>query len=340
LDQLRGVAAVLVLLDHAGCIFFGIDLVPRNLLAVQFFFMLSGFVLASGYDAKLRAGMGIAEFMRRRAIRLYPLILLGAVFGAVVLRSTDPAFAIDPGAAIAVLLAMGCLPGPDGAYSFGFGRFPLNPPEWSLFFELAANAGFAVIAPRLNRYWLAIIAIAASALYGAMTVAAWPEPVAFWGEAIGAIGAFGTGVSIWRWQLGRARSCGSWPARLLGLALASICIIPDSFGPALTPLATIVLFPALIVFGAAKGRSEGSSWLGALSYPLYILHWPTLLLVRAWLLPVSSVYVSFGVGCVVAFGVALCGQHLFDTRSRACLTKVFSRLPQRPASGSLGSRSV
>eukprot|EP01037_Dinobryon_pediforme_P009727 gene9727-9793_t len=296
LDQLRGMAAVLVLLDHAGCILFGVDLVPRNLLAVQFFFMLSGFVLASGYEARLRAGLGTVDFLRRRMIRLYPLLWLGVAFGAAVLRSTDPGFATDPGALLAVLLAMLCLPSPDGSFGFGFGRFPVNPPEWSLFFELVANVGFAVVAPRLNRCTLTIFAIGASLLYGGMTAAVWPEPLPFWREAMGAAGAFGTGIAIWRWLPEGRQFVRSLPVSVLVLTLTSVCMLPEAVGPAVTPIAMIVVFPAVIALGAAKGRYGRPSALGALSYPLYILHWPLLLLVRAWLLPVAGPYVAFGVG--------------------------------------------
>jgi len=44
----------------------------RGYLAVDFFFMLSGFVLAHAYEERLRSGMKAWRFMRTRIIRLYP----------------------------------------------------------------------------------------------------------------------------------------------------------------------------------------------------------------------------------------------------------------------------
>ncbi|HEY8254564.1 MAG TPA: acyltransferase family protein, partial [Rhizomicrobium sp.] len=81
LDGLRGVAAIAVLVGHASILFLQSTWVPRKLLAVQFFFMLSGFVITHAYEGKLRAGMTWREFMLRRIIRLYPLIVLAALVG-------------------------------------------------------------------------------------------------------------------------------------------------------------------------------------------------------------------------------------------------------------------
>ena len=52
-------------------------------LAVDFFFVLSGFVLARAYETKLRTSLSWRRFLEMRVIRLYPLFALGIIFGAV-----------------------------------------------------------------------------------------------------------------------------------------------------------------------------------------------------------------------------------------------------------------
>jgi peptidoglycan/LPS O-acetylase OafA/YrhL len=75
LDGLRGVAALAVVVTHALYFF---PPTPMAYLAVDFFFMLSGFVLAHAYGERLRQGMTAGRFMAIRLIRLYPLYALGS----------------------------------------------------------------------------------------------------------------------------------------------------------------------------------------------------------------------------------------------------------------------
>jgi peptidoglycan/LPS O-acetylase OafA/YrhL len=95
LDALRGVAAAAVVTVHAPLFFHSVATpgsVPdasghapmtgplfEAYLAVDFFFLLSGFVLAHAYGEKLNDGMTSCQFMRCRLIRLYPLYLLALV---------------------------------------------------------------------------------------------------------------------------------------------------------------------------------------------------------------------------------------------------------------------
>lgn len=65
-----------------------------------------------------------------------------------------------------------------------------------------------------------------------------------------------------------------------------VCAMPTSFGAGFNLAVTAMLFPLLIAAGASHGRkgvTGFASILGELSYPLYILHWPILLLARVWL---------------------------------------------------------
>jgi peptidoglycan/LPS O-acetylase OafA/YrhL len=104
--------------------------------------------------------MALADFCRRRWLRLYPMIALGAVLGAGVTLATRPVTPIDfVGTFIAQLLV---LPTPF-SHVPGFGPWPLNPPSWSLFWELLANATFAVWLVHWRNRQLALLCVVAGA---------------------------------------------------------------------------------------------------------------------------------------------------------------------------------
>jgi peptidoglycan/LPS O-acetylase OafA/YrhL len=146
LDGLRGLAALAVALFHAAIFFPALTVIaPANgYLAVDFFFVLSGFVLAHAYSERFAKGMTACAFMGRRLRRLYPLYLLSLALWlplgirGLMSRTLDPRQTI-----IAAVAALLYLPAPQS-----FLVYPLNPPTWSLFYELAANLFFAVIGRR------------------------------------------------------------------------------------------------------------------------------------------------------------------------------------------------
>ena len=94
LDGLRGVAAQLVVFHHIfeGYAFAGsvngvgdgiIAHLNHGYLAVDFFFLLSGFVIGYAYDDRWQRGFTLSDFFRRRLIRLHPMVVFGAVVGLV-----------------------------------------------------------------------------------------------------------------------------------------------------------------------------------------------------------------------------------------------------------------
>lgn len=148
LDGLRGVAAVLVLCYHTHVFPGSAAIAPHGYLAVDFFFMLSGFVIASAYQEKLEAGFTVPDFVTQRVIRLYPVALVGILLGALKLVSqylispadSEPAQWI----ALALLLNVLILPVVSQAH-FGGELFPTNGPVWSLFSELLVNLGWSIL---------------------------------------------------------------------------------------------------------------------------------------------------------------------------------------------------
>ncbi|HKU54954.1 MAG TPA: acyltransferase family protein, partial [Rhizomicrobium sp.] len=82
LDALRGVGAIAVMAGHAGIVL-NAYMPPFMYLAVDMFFVLSGFVLAHAYDGKFAGGLSVGAFLKARIARLYPIYLIGLVLGLV-----------------------------------------------------------------------------------------------------------------------------------------------------------------------------------------------------------------------------------------------------------------
>ena len=83
LDGLRGVAALMVLVFHVfdAC---QANILPHGYLAVDFFFILSGFVMGYAYDKR---GLTLRDFLKRRLIRLHPMVVIGVLIGVVAFSS-------------------------------------------------------------------------------------------------------------------------------------------------------------------------------------------------------------------------------------------------------------
>lgn len=321
LDALRGIAAVAVLTDHLHY-----DLVtwfPARHLAVDFFFVLSGFVLAHTYEPRLRAGMTAGDFMLRRFVRLWPLYALGTLAAAIIAWSTR-----QSGADIATALAFGAafipILSPDLSMN-GVSVFPLNIPAWSLFFELFANLVFAVLAPRLAWPILAAVLVFGAALLFFQT-AHLPNldyGVSIQGFAVGfgrVLWSFFAGVAVYR--LWRMRKAPSAPLAVCTLALIGMM----AWGHHL--VWAFVGFP-MLVYLAAGAEPKGvfravQTRFGGASYGIYILQWPILLVAERHFRFDSVIQVV--VLAVVVVTVALVMDRLFDAPARRWLGRVLSPL--------------
>ena len=159
IDGLRGVAALGVTILHAG-LWTGAQALPHGYLAVDFFLMLSGFVLSLAYRDRLRSDMRFPRFAALRIIRLYPMRALAAALGALAnLYGSRPDYGNLAGAKLllATVSAALCIP----VHGLGgIEPFPVNNPEWSLFFELFVSVAFGLILFRLSLRPLVIVAVA------------------------------------------------------------------------------------------------------------------------------------------------------------------------------------
>lgn len=282
---MRGVAALLVVWFHVAEVY-AVPAPASAYLAVDMFFVLSGFVLARTYEPRFEAGLTARDFMKARAIRLYPLYLAGLAIGliALALMWRDGGLS-TAGLAGAALFGSVLLPAP---VHFQPPRlFPANGPSWSLFCEYwIANLAMAVLWRFLtNRRLAAILAVSGTAL----AIYAWRhhnlDQGSTWGTLPGAIlrvlFSFTAGMALWR--VYRVR--GPWlqlPSLLL-LALLALMLCVPAVGRArsLYDCALVLFaFPALVYLGA--GAKERRPRLGAiagdLSYAIYVLHAPLLAL--------------------------------------------------------------
>ncbi len=287
LDALRGVAALGVVLFHVGSFFGYPHIFPHGYLAVDFFFLLSGFVVANAYADKLQSRrLALGTFIKIRLIRLLPLSVAGALLGitvAVIAPNLSPVSqALLPIAAVANISLLPLMPlvATDGTL------FPLNDPEWSLFFELVANFLYAPAVRLIQGAALAVLSVAAAIATVAFLrgphgidlgshIQGWP--LGFIRVAI----SFLLGIVIFRLhRLGRLPML-RLPTWAIGLALAAILFVPG-FTPTIRIIfdlvCVLVVFPVLIILGTASSTASAyevvAGWLGDVSYPVYALHYP------------------------------------------------------------------
>ena len=313
LDGLRGVAALLVVFHHIfeGYAFAGsvngvgdgiIAHLNHGYLAVDFFFLLSGFVIGYAYDDRWQRGFTLSDFFRRRLIRLHPMVVFGAVVGLVcfLLQGCvhwDGSRVSVSMAMLALLAAMFMIPAwPGCTYEVrGNGEmFPLNGPAWSLFFEYIGNILYGLLVHRLSTRMLTAV----TALLGVALV--WMTVGDFVGSGMFGVGWTLDGVNFWGglvrmlfpYSLGMLLSRRFRPVRVRGafwlatVVMAALFMVP--YIPGKSPVCwngvyeavcIMIVFPVLLWLGASDrtaGKRQTAMFrlLGDLSYPLYIVHYP------------------------------------------------------------------
>ena len=305
LDGLRGVAALLVIAYHVfEC--FDWSPVPHGYLAVDFFFVLSGFVIGYAYDSRWREGLTVGGFFKRRLVRLHPMVIAGAVIGAVCFMIQgsvrwDGTHVSTGWVMVAMLLGMLLLPLYPGAPADVRGNgelFPLNGPSWSLFFEYIGNILYALLLRRLPTRWLAAVAavsgigLAGIALHDGYLGVGWSMvDGGLWTGLVRMVFPYTMGMLMARCFRPLAGVRGAfW---ICGVVIVSVGLLPLAFSgmqPWLNglydALCVIVVFPLLVWVGASQLSTSAmthrvSHFLGALSYPLYAVHYPLMYLFYA-----------------------------------------------------------
>lgn len=312
LDGLRGVAAILVVFFHlfeahaSGPME---QIINHGYLAVDFFFVLSGFVIGYAYDDRW-GKMTLKDFFRRRLIRLQPMVVMGMFIGAVFFFFGSEAMfpGIDKVSVWKMLLIFvigsTLLPVPPSMDIRGWGEMhPLNGPAWSLFFEYIANILYALVIRRFTKTLLAILVIIAG---GVLLHYAVTNPN---GCLAGGWKLDGPQLRVGFTRLMYPFFAGLFLSRIhfsirikyafevCSLLLLFILAFPRLGGTGhlwwnglYEAFCVIVLFPLIVACGAG-GKLSGSYFskgchlLGQISYPLYITHYPVIYLYWNWVTP-------------------------------------------------------
>ena len=166
LDGLRGVAALMVIVFHCFETYIpqiGTQIVNHGYLAVDFFFVLSGFVIGYAYDDRW-SSMTTWGFFKRRLVRLHPMVIAGTVIGAALFFFGEwagfPNISKCSGWMFALCFVMGlfmipCGPGLDIR---GWGETnSFNGPNWSLTYEYIGNILYAFVFRRLPKIALSVL---------------------------------------------------------------------------------------------------------------------------------------------------------------------------------------
>lgn len=355
LDGLRGVAAIMVVIFHSFEAYADENrfkqIVNHGYLAVDFFFLLSGFVVAYAYDDRW-GRMTQWDFYKRRLIRLQPMVIMGSVIGAALFYfQRAPAFplvATTPVWKVLVFMLIGftlipVLPSMDIR---GWQEMhPLDGPAWSLFFEYIANILYAAGIRKLSNRMLAVLVALSAGLLVHLLVLG-PR-----GDVIG-----GWAVNARQLHIGFARLLYPFFAGMLLMRLGRRIHVPGAFavcslllivlfsiprigGPAhlwmnglYESVCIIVFFPIIVAIGAGQRgagvfSTKASKLLGGISYPLYITHYPLIYVYTAWVtrdkVPAATGFLVGALLLVVSVSIAYACLKLYDEPVRAWLAQRF-----------------
>lgn len=367
LDGLRGVAAMLVVAYHLlETYFHGAPNQPINhgYLAVDFFFVLSGFVIGYAYDDRWDR-MSTWNFFKRRLIRLHPMVIFGTLIGTAMFYFGDcqsfPFINDTPWYMVLLVMvwAFTMIPVPTSMDIRGWMETnPLNGPAWSLQWEYLANILYALFIRRFSNKVLGVCV----ALFAVMTiilclnvdVTGWLSLRQF--NAYTVIG--GWSLSPDQLQVGITRLLypffcgllisrmgklikmkgGFWWCSLMVVAL--LCMPWMGIGDTGTcrwtnglyeAVCIIVLFPLIVMIGAGSSVKGGKTetinkFLGDISYPIYITHFPLIYMQMAWVdkhqnAPLGThIFVSVSI-FILAIVVAYAALKLYDMPVRSWLRK-------------------
>ena len=364
LDALRGAAALMVVWYHffEGFAFAegtAITTFNHGHLGVDLFFMLSGFVISYAYDDRWQRTpnpLTLKEFFKRRLIRLHPMLIMGAIIGFVTFclqggvkwdgTPTPMSWSI-----VALVLTMFFIPAYPGAqYDLrGNGEmFSLNGPSWSLFFEYIGNLLYALFIRRLGNRALAVLtaALGVAWCWFVTTDVSGYDMIGI-GWTLDTVNFFGGLLRmLFPFSLGMVMARNFKPVKIKGIVWIAWAVLFGLFSvPAFAKCGAVSIngvyelacilfvFPA-IVWLAASGETTGKissafcKFLGDISYPLYIVHYPVMYLFYAWLIE-NKLY-TLGetwhvVIMVFAINIALAYAclKLYDEPVRRWLTKRF-----------------
>ncbi len=372
LDGLRGVAAVIVVMFHLFETYSkGVphQILNHGYLAVDFFFVLSGFVVGYAYDSRWSNGMTFSSFCKRRIIRLQPMLIFGTIVGALLFYMTGdhPDFPLvneTPWWIVVLLMIWGgtVLPIPKSWDIRGWAEFnPLNGATWSLLWEYIANLLYGLFLHRFKLRTLVILSIFAALLvvnvclnidvfgvldarnYAVYTIiGGWsltPDQLLIGFSRLAYPFLIGLVISrVTKMKIHVSRHGFIWSSILLAILLVMPRIggaNPDNFWMnGLYEIVVILLiFPVIIMMGrgstvAGEKYESLCKFLGDISYPLYVTHYPIIYVQMSWAAshPDAPTSQHIFMACcyfIIAIGLAYASMKLYDIPVRQWLSAKF-----------------
>lgn len=317
LDGLRGVAALMVIWYHVfeGYAFAGgttIDTFNHGYLAVDFFFILSGFVIGYAYDDRWGKNFTMKDFIKRRLIRLHPMVIMGAIVGAITFYiqgsvqwdGTHIGISMVMLSLLCTIFFIPAMPGVGYEIRGNGEMFPLNGPCWSLFFEYIGNILYALFIRRLSNKALTIVvvllgvALVSFAIfnvsgYGNIGVGWTLDGVNFIGGLLRMLFPFSMGMLLSRNFKPMKLRGAFWICTLVMIALFAVPYLEGTESICTNGIyeafCIIIAFPILLWIGASGTTTDKKStqickFLGDISYPIYVIHYPFMYLFYAWLI--------------------------------------------------------
>jgi len=355
LDGLRGIAAITVVCFHLFEAFATSHLdqkINHGYLAVDFFFILSGFVVGYAYDDRWKT-MTTWNFIKRRIIRLQPMVAFGAIIGGIMFYFQGcPVWDVSQVTIVALLIAtlMNALmiPATPGMEVRGLGEmYPLNGPTWSLFFEYIGNLLYVLFIRKLSTKALTVLVVAAGCglstfailgPYGDICAGFQLTGIEFTGGFLRLLFSFSAGLLLSRIFKPVHIKGAFW---LCSLSIIALLSVPRLGGTehfwmnGLYETFCFVLFFPLIVFLGASGKTTDKytvricKFLGDISYPLYMVHYPFIYLYYAWVKNENLTFseslpgaIALVIGSIL---LAYAGLKFYDEPVRRYLTKRFLR---------------
>lgn len=356
LDGLRGIAALMVLIYHLfEAIAFAAGATEQNMyhgfMGVDFFFILSGFVMGYAYDDRWNK-MTVGQFIRRRLIRLHPMVVMGVTIGLIAFClqgciNWDGSVADTSSIVISTLLALFMLPVLNSSFDVrgNTEMFPLNGPHWSLFFEYIGSLLYALVLHKMStkklRIWVVVMAAALfinATASGENTIGlGWSyEPCNMLGGALRLLFAYPAGLLMAREFHNRKIKPIASPFIISAICLSAILLVPNIstllgvkyIDVVFQWISVTILFPA-IIYSAASAKTNGiesrmAKYLGRLSYPLYTIHYPMIYLYIHWINTNQHPFgewtyaTPLGIGLISIVLAVLC-LHLYDEPLRKYL---------------------
>jgi peptidoglycan/LPS O-acetylase OafA/YrhL len=294
LDSWRGVAAILVVLFHAQVASHVRDaaLVRAGEMLVDFFFVLSGFVIAYAYAGRVKSGADLGRFMMLRFGRVLPLhvVVLAAFIAMEGFKAMAPGLGAPDDAAFTGTNQISAILTNLFLVQVGtHGQLTWNTPAWSIAAEIVAYAAFGVAALLLGRR-LGLAALAGAVVSLAVLWAVAPHGMvsthdfgdfrAIYGLSVGVLAhrlAMG-GIVRLRAEVTDGRGRWRWTAVEVLTVAAALAFIVNGYGTDAAFAAPAVFGVVVLVFAVEGGqvsalmRTRPLVLLGTLSFSIYMVH--------------------------------------------------------------------